>query len=725
MVWVCKRIIVEEFEEAVRLFSSVVDEIQLTELDIQSSWNYDGSNVQEEWQKSADRYREIYNKIYELDAEEGINITGITNWGTHDEVSWLNDMSNVGGGADGSRPQCPLLFDNDLQAKPAYYAITGQMELFPTIKSKAILYSKDGSFTSASEKMNIGNAGIFQTVWNESGLQVQVRVSDSNITQDDKVIVYVDPTNSRTDGVTPVKYEVKATDAKKVDGGYEVTVTLPTDQLAINSAFGFDVAIVNDGVMTSWNDTTNNQETSSKFYGLLKCKPFLTIEKGTVTVDGDEDDIWASVEEVPLTIKTSNVNASATVKTLWDEENLYVYAKVEDNDLNDSNVLPYEQDSFEIFVDQNNAKTSSYQTDDCQYRISYKNNVSINALDGGNTDYSKAIKSETKLTETGYVVETSIKWTDIKPNNNTAVGLEFQINDASSQGVRIGTASWNDETGLGYCNTSVYGTALLVDSSDDGNNSGSDSENNGSNGGSNSGNGGSTNGGVTGESTKPETDNSDNNGSNGGSNTESGNTTEDNKKPVSVGTVVKRVNANYKVTEVKDGKCNLIFSNTALKPVTASIASTVTINGVKYPVTEIAKNTFKNSKTLKEVSIGKNVAVVNNDAFRNCTSLTTIRGLESVETFGKNAFRGCKKLKTVTLGKNVTSIGTYAFADNASLKTITINSDKLTKVGKNAFKNVNKDVTIKVPKKQLDEYKKLLKNAGLPKTAKIVGYTVK
>jgi hypothetical protein len=53
---------------------------------------------------------------------------------------------------------------------------------------------------------------------------------------------------------------------------------------------------------------------------------------------------------------------------------------------------------------------------------------------------------------------------------------------------------------------------------------------------------------------------------------------------------------------------------------------------------------------------------------------------------------------------------------------VIIKTTKLTKktVGKNAFKGIHKKATIKVPKKKLDAYKKILKNAGISKSVKVV-----
>ena len=52
---------------------------------------------------------------------EGININGLTWWGTIDKLSWLQSRSNVGGGSDGKGKQFPLLFDDNYEAKPSYW----------------------------------------------------------------------------------------------------------------------------------------------------------------------------------------------------------------------------------------------------------------------------------------------------------------------------------------------------------------------------------------------------------------------------------------------------------------------------------------------------------------------------------------------------------------------------------------------------------------------------
>lgn len=111
-------------ENAVRSYSAIVDQVQFTEVDIKAGNLYDGTakTKDAEYVRMAKRYQLIYEKLKELDAEEGINISGFTFWGTVDKYSWLQSASDVGGGADGLKKQCPLLFDGNYKAKPSFWA---------------------------------------------------------------------------------------------------------------------------------------------------------------------------------------------------------------------------------------------------------------------------------------------------------------------------------------------------------------------------------------------------------------------------------------------------------------------------------------------------------------------------------------------------------------------------------------------------------------------------
>ena len=119
---------------------------------------------------------------------------------------------------------------------------------------------------------------------------------------------------------------------------------------------------------------------------------------------------------------------------------------------------------------------------------------------------------------------------------------------------------------------------------------------------------------------------------------------------------------------------------------------------------------------------GGTVTVIKAKKKANITIPATVRidGYTYQVTILKaKVFRNNNKLKKVTIGKNMTQIGNKAFEGCKNLKKVTINSKKLSKVGKNAFAKINAKAKITVPKAKLKNYKKLFKNAKLPGGASI------
>lgn len=118
------------FKQSARKYAAVVDEIQITELDLKASTGFDGTDMEEEYQKQADVYKSLYDAVKSL-KQEGVPITAIVFWGTDDRHSWLQSANAAGGSADGTRVQCPLLFDKDYQKKPAFWAFVDDSKVEP------------------------------------------------------------------------------------------------------------------------------------------------------------------------------------------------------------------------------------------------------------------------------------------------------------------------------------------------------------------------------------------------------------------------------------------------------------------------------------------------------------------------------------------------------------------------------------------------------------------
>ena len=108
---------VETFMTALNLFDAVVDEVQITELDVTTT----GTDANAEYYQAV-FYNDLFKALIEA-VNGGANLTSVTIWGLTDDNSWRKD-------------ECPLLFNGDLSQKLAFngvaYAVTGESLGEPT-----------------------------------------------------------------------------------------------------------------------------------------------------------------------------------------------------------------------------------------------------------------------------------------------------------------------------------------------------------------------------------------------------------------------------------------------------------------------------------------------------------------------------------------------------------------------------------------------------------------
>ena len=98
----------------------------------------------------------------------------------------------------------------------------------------------------------------------------------------------------------------------------------------------------------------------------------------------------------------------------------------------------------------------------------------------------------------------------------------------------------------------------------------------------------------------------------------------------------------------------------------------------------IANNAFSNCTGLTSITIPDSVTSIGGYAFSGCTGLTSITIPDSVTSIDYDAFSGCTGLTNVTIGNSVTRIGYSAFYGCTSLTSITI-PDSVTSIGNSAF----------------------------------------
>jgi hypothetical protein len=115
-----------------------------------------------------------------------------------------------------------------------------------------------------------------------------------------------------------------------------------------------------------------------------------------------------------------------------------------------------------------------------------------------------------------------------------------------------------------------------------------------------------------------------------------------------------------------------------------AFANCISLQTVSLPVgvTEISANAFTNSG-LRTISFA-NVTKIADKAFKDCSYLTSVDGLQNVEEIDKKAFSGCSELSDIQLGSSLQEIKAKAFEKCTSLTKVTV-PDSVQTMGRRVF----------------------------------------
>ena len=130
--------------------------------------------------------------------------------------------------------------------------------------------------------------------------------------------------------------------------------------------------------------------------------------------------------------------------------------------------------------------------------------------------------------------------------------------------------------------------------------------------------------------------------------------------------------------------------------VTAANSYYVSVNGVLYNKDKTAIICYPAGKKDKNYKILDNVTSIGTDAFKGCTSLTSVTIPDSVTSIGWYAFEECKSLTSIAIPDSVTDIGGSAFSYCTSLISITI-PNSVTDIGNDTFRGCTSLTNITIP----------------------------
>lgn len=178
---------------------------------------------------------------------------------------------------------------------------------------------------------------------------------------------------------------------------------------------------------------------------------------GTPVIDGEQDSVWnrTNYNVFDNVVGTDSTFYKGWFKVLWDDENMYMLAKVYSEQFSNMDDSPWENDSIEYFIDEDCKRTTTYYDDDYQLRIGFDSALSANNYDL-NKMTGKAVRGDNY-----YIAELSFPYKTVTPYDGMEIGFDVQANASKMIGFARTLYAWNVKSGAPQANTSTHGSLIL------------------------------------------------------------------------------------------------------------------------------------------------------------------------------------------------------------------------------------------------------------------------
>ncbi|ONI43848.1 hypothetical protein AN641_01315 [Candidatus Epulonipiscioides gigas] len=184
--------------------------------------------------------------------------------------------------------------------------------------------------------------------------------------------------------------------------------------------------------------------------------------KGTpkdITSDGTIDVLWQEAVQISdfnlLFGGIEKLDATIKVKTMWDEDYLYILSEVKDKDVFINQTAHQNGDNIDIYLDGDNKKNTTYDTNDKMIKVMPDGTLSTSVTGVTLSSYKN---------NDGYTIQTKIPWSlvSVTPEIDKIIGFDIQLNEGHQDSQsREAFVAWNGDKFL-YQDLSTSGNLKLI-----------------------------------------------------------------------------------------------------------------------------------------------------------------------------------------------------------------------------------------------------------------------